>query len=132
MTDEDAILAANAAYYVFGGADFAGTSEIWADDDVSCVHPGWPVLIGRQKVLQSYRNILGNPTEEQIAHQDEQVLASGVEARVLCVEIVGELALAATNWFRRIDGAWRMIHHQPSPLAARIQQAPQPPPGRLN
>ena len=98
MTDEDAILAANAAYYrAFGGADFAGMSEIWADDNVSCVHPGWPVLIGRQKVLQSYRDILGNPTQEQIALQDEQVLASGVEARVLCVEIVGELALAATN-----------------------------------
>jgi len=108
-------------------------SEIWADDDVSCVHPGWPVLIGRQRVLQSYRDILGNPMREPIAHQCEQVLRSGVEARVLCVEIVGELALAATNWFRRINGAWRMIHHQASPIAARVQQdGGQPPTGRLN
>jgi hypothetical protein len=123
MTDEDANLAATAAYYrAFRGADFACMSDIWADDDVSCVHPGWPVLIGRQNVSQSYCNILGNPMQQPIAHQDEQVLASGVEARVLCCEIVGELALAATNGFRPINGAWRMIHHQASPIAARIRQ----------
>jgi hypothetical protein len=26
-------------------------------------------------------------------------------------------ALAATNWFRRVRGVWRMIHHQASPIA---------------
>jgi hypothetical protein len=36
---------------------------------------------------------------------------------VLCVEIVEAAALAATNWYRRVDGAWRMIHHQASPIA---------------
>jgi hypothetical protein len=31
---------------------------------VSCVHPGWPVLVGRQTVLESWRRILGNPGAE--------------------------------------------------------------------
>ncbi len=53
MTDTDAILAANAAYYeAFVAGDFARMSAIWADEDVSCIHPGWPVLIGRKPVLE--------------------------------------------------------------------------------
>ncbi|HYW59078.1 MAG TPA: nuclear transport factor 2 family protein, partial [Xanthobacteraceae bacterium] len=37
MSDSDAILAANAAYYrAFASGDFATMSSIWADDGVSC------------------------------------------------------------------------------------------------
>src|SRR5712675_1488203 len=61
MTDSDAILAANAAYYrAFSTGDFVAMSRIWADDGVSCVHPGWPALVGRAAILESYRDILGN------------------------------------------------------------------------
>jgi hypothetical protein len=28
-------------------------NRIWADEQVSCVHPGWPILVGRQAVLDS-------------------------------------------------------------------------------
>jgi ketosteroid isomerase-like protein len=133
MTDKDAILAANAAYYqAFVGADFARMSGIWADEDVSCIHPGWPVLIGRQAVLDSYREILRNPMQEPIAHRDDLAMPSGSEARVFCIEIVGGAALAATNWFRRVGGAWRLIHHQASPIAALIEDSARPPSSRLN
>ena len=48
MSDETAILAANAAYYgAFAAADIAAMSRVWADDNVSCIHPGWPALVGR-------------------------------------------------------------------------------------
>ncbi|WOJ90708.1 nuclear transport factor 2 family protein [Methylocapsa polymorpha] len=134
MTDKEAILAANAAYYhAFVTGDFAKMSGIWADDDVSCIHPGWPVLIGRSAVLDSYREILRNPMQEPIEHRDHKTLVSGSEGRVFCVEIVGGAALAATNWFRRIDGAWRMIHHQASPIAALMEEpTARPPSSRLN
>jgi ketosteroid isomerase-like protein len=63
MSDEVAILAANAAYYrAFATADFAAMSRIWADNNVSCIHPGWPAMIGRQAILESYREILRNRT----------------------------------------------------------------------
>jgi hypothetical protein len=46
-SEQDDILAANAAYYeAFASADFGKMSHIWADDEVTCVHRGWPVLIG--------------------------------------------------------------------------------------
>ena len=98
MSDEADILAANAAYYrAFASADFAAMSRIWADDDVSCIHPGWPVLLGRQAILKSYREILRNPDQEQIEPRNETVMAAGEEARVFCVEFVGGAALATTN-----------------------------------
>lgn len=137
MSDEHAVLAANAAYYVaFARGDVAAMNQLWAEDGISCIHPGWPVLVGRQVVLDSYRNILRNPQRERIAHQDHTVLVAGDESRVLCVEIVSGtgFALAATNCFRRIDGAWRLIHHQASPIASLLSEAPPsaPPPQRLN
>ncbi len=134
MMDDDAILAANAAYYhAFAAGDFAEMCGIWAEDQVSCVHPGWPVLIGRQAILESYRSILRNPQQEPIQHHNATPLISGDDGRVFCIEIVGGMALAATNWFRRIDATWRMIHHQASPIATKV--APEPerqPPSRLN
>lgn len=134
MTDDDAVLAANAAFYqAFAAADFSQMSGIWADDDVSCIHPGWPVLIGRQMILDSYRRILGNPTLEKIEHRNDAVMITGSEGRVFCIEIVGGMALAATNWFKRIEGAWRMVHHQASPIAALAEETvPQPPSKLLN
>jgi len=123
MTDEAAILAANAAYYrAFATADFAAMSRIWADDNASCIHPGWPVLIGRQAILESYREILRNPNQERIEPRNETVMVSGDEARVFCVEFVGGTALATTNLFKRVAGVWRMTHHQASPIAALVEE----------
>jgi ketosteroid isomerase-like protein len=134
MTDEDSILAANASYYrAFAKAGIASMSAIWAEADVSCIHPGWPVLIGRENVLRSYVDIFRNPMQEPLEHQKHRMIVSGDDGRVFCVEIVGRTALAATNWFKNIDGAWRLIHHQASPIAAPIEENDiQPSPKRLN
>jgi ketosteroid isomerase-like protein len=124
MTDEAAILAANAAYYrAFATADFAAMSRLWADHNVSCIHPGWPALIGRQAILESYGQLLRNPNQERIEPRNETVMVSGDDARVLCVEFVGGTALATTNLFKRVDGAWRMSHHQASPIAALVEES---------
>lgn len=116
--EDDAILGVNAAYYrAFATRDFAAMNRIWADEQVSCVHPGWPILVGRQAVLDSWRGILGNAGAGRIAFRDATAMVAGSEGRVLCIEIIGSTAFAASNWFRRIGGAWRMIHHHASPIA---------------
>ena len=54
MSNEADILAANAAYYsAFSAADFGAMTRIWADDDATCIHPGWPALVGRATILES-------------------------------------------------------------------------------
>jgi ketosteroid isomerase-like protein len=136
MSDTDAILAANAAYYrAFSTGDVAAMDQIWADDGVSCVHPGWTPLIGRAAVVDSYRNILTSPNRVRIAHREDTAILTGDEGRVVCIEIVeGTALLAATNFYRRIGGAWRMVHHQASPIAVAVDESePSPPRGqRLN
>jgi ketosteroid isomerase-like protein len=134
MSEEAEILAANTAYYdAFATADFAAMRRIWAEHDLTCIHPGWPALIGRPAILESYRQILSNPNQDRIEPRNATVILAGEEARVLCVEFVGGAALAATNLFRRVDGVWRMTHHQASPIAALVEEpAAQPPASRLN
>jgi ketosteroid isomerase-like protein len=129
----DAILAANAAYYrAFATGDVATMTRVWADDAVSCVHPGWPPLVGRDDVIESYRGILTNQNRVRIAHQEEVAIVTGEEGRVLCIEIVEGTALAATNVYRRVDGEWRMVHHQASPIALTDDDEEAPPSNRLN
>jgi ketosteroid isomerase-like protein len=130
----ESILAANAAYYrSFASGDFAAMSRIWADDGVSCVHPGWPALLGRDAILESYRGILHSTNRVRIAYRDDTAIVAGEEGRVLCVEIVEGAALAATNCYRRVDGAWHMTHHQASPIAAPLEEIePRPRGQRLN
>jgi len=134
MEEREAILAANAAYYTaFGSGDFAKMSALWADEDISCVHPGWPALVGRKPVIESYANILRNPQQERIEHHNDTALITGNDGRVFCLELVGGMALAVTNWFRRIDGQWRMIHHQASPISGMLAEDDDDvPQGRLN
>jgi len=134
MSEETDVLAANTAYYrAFAEADYGAMNRIWGEGDLSCIHPGWPALIGRRAILESYKQILRNPEQERIEPRQETVMVAGDEARVLCVEFVAGSALAATNLFRRIDGAWRMTHHQASPIASLLEEPVERPPSkRLN
>jgi ketosteroid isomerase-like protein len=134
MSDNDAILAANAAYYqAFSAGDVDAMTRIWAEDDVSCVHPGWSPLVGRAAVIESYRNILMSTSRVRIAHRDGTAIVTGDEGRVLCVEVVeGTALLAATNVYRRVGDAWRMVHHQASPIAVPIEDSKPPRGQRLN
>lgn len=117
--DEDSLLAANAAYYrAFAARDAAAMEAIWADDAVSCVHPGWPALIGRAPIIGSYRDIFRNPAQAAVSPREERTLIDGDDGRVFCVEEVAGALLLATNWFRVIEGKWRLLHHQASPLVA--------------
>lgn len=104
--------------------DVAVLTRLWADDDdISCIHPGWPALIGRAAVIGSWQNILENAGRPHIACAEPHAIINGDSGRVLCIEIVDGAALAATNHFRRIGGAWRMVHHQSSPIAQIVTQA---------
>jgi hypothetical protein len=53
MTDKDAALSQNLEFYrAFSMRDLAGMERLWARDaPVSCIHPGWSLLTGRDRVL---------------------------------------------------------------------------------
>ena len=137
MTDADAVLAANLEFYrAFATRDLAAMEAIWARRaPVGVVHPGWPALVERDAILESWRGILANPEAPRIACYDERVLLYGDTALVLCEEELDGGTLIASNLFVREEGIWRIAHHQAGQLVARRPQArPQEPPrpSRLN
>ena len=118
MNAVDAAMAANQAFYdAFNQKDAEAMAAVWADsDDVTCVHPGWNLLLGRDVVLLSWRNILSNPAQPRIVMGGATVALRGAVAIVVCRELVGGSPLVATNVFILQDEAWRLLHHQSGPV----------------
>jgi len=128
MIDKSAILAANAAFYAaISTANVEAMARLWANnDDISCIHPGWPVIVGRVAVVGSWRDILESPTRPHITCHDPYAIVDGNFGRVLCIELVGGMALAASNHFRLISGHWQLVHHQASSIS-RVVSDPSAP-----
>lgn len=131
MTEIDAVLTANLDFYsAFTKRDMAAMERVWARRaPILCIHPGWPVLTGRAAVLESWRDILANPVAPGVMVHDEAAVIHGEIALVTCEEELSGGHLAATNTFLREDGAWRLVHHQASPILLRESGLV---PGRLN
>lgn len=117
MQEHADILFANEAFYhAFQLKDVAAMEALWARAaPVACTHPGWPSLNGREQVMQSWAAILGNPDTRAIATRGARAYRYGDAAFVTCYEVIGGSVLAATNFFVREDGAWKMAHHQAGP-----------------
>jgi ketosteroid isomerase-like protein len=131
----DEVLAANREFYrAFAARDLPAMEKLWAARAaVACIHPGWDALSGRAAVLQSWRDILGNPAAPRIRCRNETAISHGEIGLVLCHEVLPDGMLVATNLFVREDDAWKMIHHQASPLAVLpAADDPAPPAGRLH
>ena len=132
MTDQDAVLAANLEFYrAFAARDLAAMDALWARKaPVACLHPGWSALKNRDTIMGSWAGILSNPDAPRIACYDEQVFLYGDVALVLCEEELAGGTLAASNFFVREDGSWRMAHHHAGQIVRR--QAESRRPSRLN
>lgn len=118
---EGAALAANEAFYrALGAADAEAMDAIWARRaPVTCLHPGWTLLSGREAVLGSWAGILANPNQPRIVGGGASVaLLDDGAALVLCREVVSGAPLYATNVFVREDGGWRLVHHHSGPVMA--------------
>jgi hypothetical protein len=111
---ETDVLAANEAFYqAFNQRDMASMEGLWASSaPVSCIHPGWNVLQGREAVLDSWRSILNNPSQPRIVTGGATSSIFDSMAVVICRELVAGSPLVATNVFVREDGGWKLMHHQ--------------------
>ncbi|MBX3705826.1 MAG: nuclear transport factor 2 family protein [Pseudomonadales bacterium] len=106
---------ANEAFYLaFESKDFAAMDHLWSESrEVICIHPGWPALIGRAAVMQSWKSILGNPAQGAVSFYDAEArpLGTGVCA-VVCYELAGNATLIATNVFVEENERLRLVLHQ--------------------
>lgn len=132
-TDQDAVLAANAAFYrAFTERDVAAMDALWArDTPVACVHPGWHVLNGREAVMASWRGIL-NGVPPAIRCTEAIACIAGSAAFVVCTESIDAAELVATNVFVQEHGNWKLAHHHAGPVASDDEDEDGPRSGFLN
>jgi len=118
MSQDTKLLFANEAFYAaFAAKDLAAMVDVWsAGEPLYCLHPGWPLLVGQDAVMQSWAGIFGSggPTIEGEA---QTAYAEGQVGLVICTERLGNGVLAASNLFRLEGGRWRLFHHQAGPCA---------------
>ena len=109
----------------------------WADeDDIVCVHPGGPRLIGSASIRAAFEAMFANGT---IAARPEHIckvesLTSAMHnvierVALLTTDGMQEAVVVATNVYQRTAQGWRMVAHHASPRTApshaEAHEAPQ-------
>lgn len=130
--EHDAVKEANERFYrALENADLNAMSAVWLHDTwVKCVHPGWDLIVGWERVRESWRQIFEGNTGMRVAATEVQITIEGDFALISCYEMLAvfldsarapvSVRTTATNLFQRVDGEWRMIHHH----ASQVPDAP--------
>jgi len=127
MNDRDAVLKANAAFYLaFESLDLARMEVVWLQNaSITCTHPGWHLLLGWGPVMASWQRIFVNSEVMRFTIIDAHAEAVGDLAWVVCTENLESThgtetvnaRLQATNVFQRKDGRWWLVHHHASAVS---------------
>jgi ketosteroid isomerase-like protein len=95
----------------------------WADEEeIVCVHPGGPRLIGAGAIRANFEAMFANGTVQAQPTQVHKVdsLASAMHHLVERVEVLGANGpqtafVVATNVYHKTPQGWRMVAHHASP-----------------
>lgn len=133
-TPEDA---QTAFYEAFERGNLEAMMAVWAEsDDIVCVHPQGPRLMGFEAVRESWVQIFSGATQLRVRTIDMQKF----DGQSLAVHQVVELLTApsqpqgptqsvcATNVYELTDDGWRMVVHHASPMPETAPAEEPPPP----
>jgi len=127
--------AETAFYDAFERSDLAGMMAVWAeDDDIVCIHPQGPRLMGFEAVRESWMQIFSGGGSRLRVRTTEARKFSGqsvaVHAVVEVLSAPGQQgptqAVCATNVYELTDDGWRMVVHHATPLAESAAAADEP------
>ena len=126
-----------AFYEALQTADIERLMACWADDDeIVCVHPGGPRVVGIGAIRATFDAIFANGSIRAWPEQVRKVeaLASVVHNVLERVDVMTETGPAhayvlATNVYHKTAQGWRMVAHHASPgsqtEAQEINDSPQ-------
>lgn len=113
-----------AAFYdALQHADIERLMACWADeDDVVCVHPGGPRLLGHAAIRASFEAMFANGAvlarpEKLQRHEDGHCSVHSVIERVAVLSDDGprHAFVVATNVYVKTPQGWRLVAHHASP-----------------
>ncbi|HXX85433.1 MAG TPA: nuclear transport factor 2 family protein [Casimicrobiaceae bacterium] len=124
--------AALAFYQAFEAKDIDAMMATWAEDeDIVCVHPGGPRLVGYDAVRVGWEQVFAS--DSRLAFRIEEIvvvetvgmaLQSALEQISVGDDPKPRGSAIATNVFLRTPSGWRMVMHHASPAATLASAAP--------
>lgn len=115
-----------AFYEALHGADLEQLMACWAEeDDIVCVHPGGPRLIGMGAIRAAFEALFQRGSVQAWPEQVHRIqsLASAVHHLVERVEVPApdgtrKAWVVVTNVYHKTPQGWRMVAHHASPGTA--------------
>lgn len=110
-------------YEALQRGDIEKLMAVWSDDDdIACVHPGGPRLIGAAAIRASFEAIFGNGAINAAPERVRRVLthSCAVHSVLERVEVMGADGpqaawVIATNVYLKGALGWRLVAHHASP-----------------
>lgn len=118
--------AAEEAFYdAMQRGDAPGMMALWSDDDdVACVHPNGPRLIGIEAIRTAFEHIFANGgvhvrVADTRIHQGAVIAVHHVIEQLIVSErgATQVIECAATNVYVKTVNGWRIVLHHASPLS---------------
>jgi ketosteroid isomerase-like protein len=126
-----------AFYQALQDGDIDKLMACWADeDDIVCIHPGGPRVIGAIAIRATFESMFSNGSIRAWPQQARktQAVASAVHNVLERVEVLGpdgptQAWVIATNVYHKTAQGWRMVAHHASPgTESEIQEVSGAPP----
>jgi uncharacterized protein (TIGR02246 family) len=113
-------------YEALQQGDIERLMAVWADDeDISCVHPGGPRVIGPEAIRASFEGMFANGSIEaepqrvrRMTSHDLAVHSVVERVRVMSEQGPQSAYVIATNVYIKTGLGWRLVVHHASPGSA--------------
>ncbi len=125
---------AEAAFYeALENCDIEAMMSVWAEDEeVVCVHPGGPRLVGYTTIREAWQNVFANGTRLRVRLSQQTTVSTPFAMISMLLEHIAtadnenlNAPVAATNIYVRGVLGWRMVAHHASPVPpSSIAEAP--------
>jgi uncharacterized protein (TIGR02246 family) len=127
-------------YEALQQGDLERLMAVWADDDeIACVHPGGPRLVGHAAIRESFAAIFGNgpiplqPKSVRRLHTLSSAVHHVVEQVAVLTDQGARTAwVLSTNVYVKTAQGWRMAVHHASPGGEPGDPKPPEPPSTLH
>jgi ketosteroid isomerase-like protein len=111
-------------YEALQSADIEKLMSCWADDeDILCIHPGGPRVVGALAIRAAFDAIFGHEGSIQVQAESIRRMASMASAvhnvleriQVMTSEGPAHAFVLATNVYHQTPRGWRLVVHHASP-----------------